>query len=550
MPVAPPKPQGLSQSQRRFAARAIQEIANRGMEALKCYQPVPDAEAFHQSDARLRLLIGGNRSGKTSTAVAEAGMIAMGVHPYNEHPKTDGLIYAVGYDWKHVGKVMAAKLLQPGMFYIIRDEETREWRPVVPDNEYDAAYREKWQEAAPVIPPREIKSISWESRKDRLPKAIRLKNDWEVQFYSSLGDPQAGTAINFWWIDEEVQNRDWPDQLVKRVGTGGKRAQGIYSATPEISLPWLHTQYRRSQAFNNDPKALQSFKLLMKDNPFFSTAEKKEFFDGLLTERQRKIAWYGDFTLDERMVYATFDEDLHTVKNFSIPRDWCRAMIVDPGVQKCGVLFMALAPDYTLAEKPHPNRGEVHVWYEQVIEQCHARKFAEVVNSAMGPDTRGGFMWFLVDDSYGRQGTASGRSNTEEYSLALMSKDIFSQGTASGFIKGEKKSHIREEKLRRLMDPNPFNPDGVPRLRIHSNCQRLPVQIKDAFYDPKKDGDQRKYDPHDHNDLLMCLEYGASFLADVIYQKPKPPQRPLTAKDERMKKLSRKNKARRSVSIS
>ena len=122
------------------------------LEALALYRPLPKAVAFHESEKQWRIAGGSNRSGKTFVSAVEAARAMTGIDP--KYPKTNGRALFVGRDGDHLAKPMALKLLQPGQFKLIKDEQTRKWRSLMPDpadptkmNAYDAAYREQWRDA-------------------------------------------------------------------------------------------------------------------------------------------------------------------------------------------------------------------------------------------------------------------------------------------------------------------------------------------------------------------------------------------------------------------
>jgi len=154
------------------------------------------------------MLRGSNRSGKTQGAVAEVAMAFCGCHPFIDYPKENGVGYCIGWDHKHVGKPMWRKLGRPGAFKVIKDEHTKLLRAVRPWQEYDLAYQERWKDAPPLIPPRMIKEIAWESKKEQIPRLVKGVNGWELSFFSSKGDEAQGAEIDFWWLDEEIENQE------------------------------------------------------------------------------------------------------------------------------------------------------------------------------------------------------------------------------------------------------------------------------------------------------------------------------------------------------
>jgi hypothetical protein len=180
-------------------------------------------------------------------------------------------------------------------------------------------------------------------------------------------------------------------------------------------------------------------------------------------------------------------------------------MIVDPGVQVCGVLFVAIPPNSDEDGKYEEYQHQVHVYDELYIRRCSAQKFAEEVSRKLGDSRRGGLTGFVIDNQMGRQSElGSGRTVETAYSDALKEKGVYSAMTGFGFIYASADVRAREESLRRWMYPNPIT--GKPTLRIHrSRCPVIEWELEQQFY-VKKNGivtDKRR-NKNDH--LVFCLE--------------------------------------------
>lgn len=66
--------------------------------SLDLYQPHAGQEAFHKSNAKIRVVVTGNRWGKTTASVIEACKLALGVHPYHPIPiPNKGKLYAESF---------------------------------------------------------------------------------------------------------------------------------------------------------------------------------------------------------------------------------------------------------------------------------------------------------------------------------------------------------------------------------------------------------------------------------------------------------------------
>lgn len=526
MPPKPPeKPAGPSAAQLRRAKRCLEELVRRNMEALKIYQPLPKIGAFHRSTARERIVVGSNRAGKTQGAAAEVAWAVTGTHPHLPYPKENGLCYAVGYDHKHIGEVMWPKLSRPGSFKIIKDERTGQWRPVRPDAEYDAAYRERWKDSPPFLPPRFVNwaKSGWESKKDDIPARTVLKNGWRIRWFSSKGKPQKGSAIDLGWPDEEIENELWIPELEARCID--KRGRLFWSFTPEIATELAYTMHIRA----NSPQKewdIDEFHLLITENFFLSDEAKREFRKQLRTQREIDTKWHGKFALGGFAVYPEYNQEVHHVPPFAIPDEWNHYMIVDPGVQVCAVLFAAVPPPRDENGKVHGCAGEIHFYDEIYIRRCSASIFGERVAAKMGRMKRGGFLAFIIDEhGSNNQDTGHGRTIREQYSDALRDNGVYSRETGDGFMPGCDDIAAREGMFRSLLEPSLATAE--PRLRVHHH--RLPNfdwEMEQQFYRKGPDGlvTDKRQDKNNH--IVTCGEYFAAY--DPEWVPARPPDQPLS----------------------
>lgn len=465
-------------------------------------------------------------SGKSQCCGAEVAWWLLGCHPFRSVPKENATIMAVGWDWDHVGRVMWPKVGMEGSFKMIRDELTRKWRPVVPDNAYDEAYREKWKDSPPFLPPRWIKpnGIVWEDKGLNQPALVKCVNGSVLRFASSAGAPKQGDEIDGWWADEELDNERWIPELQR--GCVKRGGNGFYSATPLASSVQLYEMHRRA---NDRSKKydIEEFRLLISDNIHIGKKEKEAFYNQLLTPQDIKVRWFGEFLMGGLLVYPEYDQAQTVIEPFEIPNYWTRYMIVDPGVQVCAVLFAAVPPEvnlFTSATKSdrYEHAGSVHVYDELYIERCTAAIFASEVAKKMGDRKRGEFESFLIDHSMGKQAElGSGRTVEIQYIDALAEQGVYSRRTGSGFLWGTTDVRSREESLRRWFMPRADT--AKPTIRIHSRCRKLLWELPQQFYKKDKDSGrptEKRRDANDH--AVSCLEYLADFAPEWV---PPAPQK-------------------------
>lgn len=503
--------QSVGTQQALRARLAVEELLRRKMEGLSLYQALPQADRFHHSQASERIIIGSNRSGKTQAAAAEVAMAATGNHPWIPYPKGKMRIYCVGFDLDHIKEVMWKKLAREGALKIIPDEFTKQWRCVLPDQPYDAANKEKWRDAAPLLPARFIEDVAWNKKNEDIPEVVWLKNGTVINWYSSKGAPQQGSEIDLAWLDEEIEQERWLPELEARSVTRGGRI--FWSCTPEHSTQQLYQMHQRA-THPTEQHDIDEFFMSIDDNIYIATHLKKRFYDQLRTDWERRVKYEGKFALSGLVVYPEFGAS-QVIKPQPIPEDWCRFMVVDPGVQVCAVLFAAVPPNDSEQSE------EVHIFDELYIQRCSSRIFGDSVAKRLGDWRHGGYETFIIDRRMGRQTEMGGRTVEQQYSDALAEHGVWSRLTKSGFVAGNPDIKAREEALRSWLEIMPGT--NKPTVQIHSTCRSLIWEMEQQYY--KKDGSgpvmDKRVDANNH--AVTCLEYLADF--GPVWTKPKKQQR-------------------------
>lgn len=433
------------------ARAVIAELARRKIEALRLYEPLPEQQRFHADGRRTRLVRGSNRGGKTLPAAVEIARAVTGQDPYGKYPKEDGRCFAVGKDQRHIGQVMWRKLSRADAFKMIRDRVTNQWRAFRPWNleDLDREAQAKW--APPLIPPRMIKEIAWELKKENVPAVVRLTNGWEISFYSSLGKPPQGSDIDLWWFDEEIVDPEWFPEISAR--TLDRMGRGVWSATPQAGTDQLFELHERAEA--NDPD-VGEFVILLADNPHIKEAAKVALAKDL-TDEQRAVRIGGDFAILGFKVYPEFSMAKHGVEPFEFRADDTFFMVVDPGYQVCAVLFGMV------------RKGEAHLnlYDELYLQDCDSNKFAEAVqHKTIGKV----FQAFYIDPHMGiHSELGTGRTVMRQYSDALAERKIRSRATGSEFLLA---SDDVQGGLLAVHDALRVRADGTTKLRVFRG--RLP----------------------------------------------------------------------------
>lgn len=478
-------------------------------ETLAMYTALPAVEPFHASRAQWRVAEGSNQSSKTSAGAIEIARCVCNCDPYKKYPKT-GKALAIGLDELHLADPMLTKLLRPGAFSLIRDEQTKQWRFLrhVPGDPtrldpYDEAYREKWRDCPPILPKRLIRSIAWKDFKAGVAAKIEMHTGWTIEFRSSRSEPKQGDQNHFGWIDEIIQDEDHYTEIVRSFMR--HNGVGIWTATPQDINEKL-TELRQRADTDDSVLVVQ---LRIEDNFAISEAAKEEYFKNL-SEEEREIRYYGISAAAQQRIYHYDPMGVHGCEPFEIPADWTRYCVVDPGVRYCGTLFAAVDPD------------EKHVWIYDglVIRKSDANRWAdEVLERQKGYR----FEAIIIDQQAGK-GTQMGRrpnvdTVAKQYWDALKSRNIVPRtlGPLNGFMEGTNNVRAREEALIGMMQLRRDGPyEGTPLLQVfRGQFPKLDKQIHGACYERKVP--DKRVKPR-QEDALVCLEYLAGFKPH--YQEP------------------------------
>jgi hypothetical protein len=487
------------------------ELVARKMEGLALYKPQETQEKFHASNARHRLALGSNRSGKTLSAAIELARACTGQDPHKKYPQRDGVAFVIGKNWDHNGDVLYRKLCRAGAFKIIRDQWTKQWRTFKPNDPFDWERRNEAKPAPPLIPPRMIQSIAWLNKKKSQPSTIKMRNGWELRFFSSEGKPPQGAALHICWFDEEIIDPDWlPEMRARLLDHNGVL---IWSATPQAGTEQLYGLYERSLEEANEPSpSVSTFEMLLAANQYMHEKAKLDFERDIDDDDQRQVRIEGKFILTSYKVFPEW-RGRHFVEWFQIPPHWTRYVFIDPGRQVAAALFVAVPPPN---ESPH-----VYAYDEVYCRDADARKFADMVRAKFGTD-RIQCMWIDMHEARKRD-AGTGARLYDVYSRAFRKRRIVSEDSGYGFRRAPDDPDGGREAMREWLTEDE---DGITRLRVfRDRCPNLDKEMKVYRYRRvKKDGGwvitDEPVKKRDH--LVDCLRYAASI--DPVYVQPRKGQ--------------------------
>lgn len=533
----------------RFRDLATEQL-RRKSEALNLYRPMPNQEPFHRSDARIKIVRGGTRSGKSTSVATEFARAVTGQDPYKKYPTDRPLLaYIVGYDGDHIGRAIFRLLFKPGLFWTIKDNGV--WRAF--DPAIDTGREDEVWPSQPLIPPRLIdpKGWAWEHKAERIFSVCRLNfgeghpmTGTEIRAFGSRSKPAQGDPVDIIWIDEDLYDDGWIKEMKSRISdkTNGHL---MWSAFPKGTNDALYDMSNQCEELRREGATfIEEFVLAYSDNLHIPEQKKTETVM-LLTPEERKARDYGEFQLESTLMYPTFNVGTHGLLNQKIktpfeimceeqvckfgelPRDWCRYAFIDPGHAVCAVIGLVIPPpsiaDVVIAE------------WELYLRQCDAMTFAKNMSDKIGNRV---YEAFIIDEHGSRVTQAgSGVSIKVQYSEALATHGVSCRATGNWFISGSDDVHGRCMKFREWLA---IRNDGSTKFRIIHD--RLPYTRQEfAKYRKRIVGADVDMPVQKNNHSMDCLGYAAAYNPQFVKHEVSPSHRnPVLAEFQRWQEAERK----------
>ncbi len=468
--------------------------------AVDLYQELSQSHGFHESRAKWRLLVGGNRSGKTLAAAVEVARAVLGRDPYGKYRPRNGLCAIVGLDYTHIS-MLWRKLSIPGAFKIVKDGEAGGWRSIrlLPTGSICAMDLERiaeWEDAPPLIPPDAIKGIGWRSKVDMIPSHVVLHNGWRILFVSSKGSVKQGEHYDIVWIDEQIANPDVFYEASRAIVDIDQqwRAYGIWSATGQKQNPILWEQCQRALVSDQ----VRVWQLLPSGNPYVSQDDLQRYLDDL-PEHERAVRIDGMFALEAWRIYPEFDPvGCHMCEPFPIPDNWTRVLAIDPGTSVCATVFGAV----------DDSNKNLYVYDEMIIRNGSAKTWAQAIAERADG---GKFEWWIMDRRAGRaRNIGSDIAVAAHYMECAQETGIRPRvmGSLYGFVPGNDNPSSRQQIVKMCLSETDI--DNSPRTGIKifaGRCRELVRQLKIAQFDKNN----REKRIKGEFDVLDAFEYLVAF---------------------------------------
>lgn len=293
------------------ADRALTELERRRREGgIKYFEPQEQQIPVLECCSRGKLVLGGNRGGKTVTGAVDVVYHLLGKHPYKAVPAAPVKWWACSQDLPGVSDLPHKQL----------------------------------EELRAKIPKHNLRGGSWATAWSPMARVLTLENGSVVVFkgYDQGLLKFESDAIDGFWFDEEPEDKKIFTSCLMRLAD--RDGCWLITATPVLSLlgkGWLEDLWNGRE----DPHCgYEVFQLFSYMNPYLSTRVLDELF-GQMAHEERQVRAYGAFARLSGRVLSEFDPGRHIVRaEFLPPREWRHYLVIDPGWNKAGHLFAAVDP--------------------------------------------------------------------------------------------------------------------------------------------------------------------------------------------------------------
>lgn len=319
-------------------AQVLVEIETRQKKfPLYYYEPNAKVQAFHESRKRVRVLSGGNRSGKSHANVAEACAYTLGYRPW--HLRQLGLPIPPD-PWQRPAELphgalcfnqLGIRVPVPNEVFIVTGQSMKKGIG-------ETLYPKIKQLIGPFITNEHMAHSG-------VPADIELKNGSRIIFGSAEQGPLSFESTNYTFsaIDEPVPRRVYTG--ISR-GSIDQYAPIIMTFTPLGA--WAGWIFRDiySPAVRADHPQIDVFEMSIFDNKYLTPEAIAAFAeDPALSQMEKEARLYGRFPHLADVVYPNFREEIHVIKPFMVPRDWFHGMVVDPhSIKPWAILYFAISP--------------------------------------------------------------------------------------------------------------------------------------------------------------------------------------------------------------
>ncbi|MBQ5929555.1 MAG: terminase family protein, partial [Clostridia bacterium] len=286
-----------------------------------------------------------------------------------------------------------------------------------------------------------------------------------------------GASLDFVWFDEEPPQDIYMECRMRLLD---RRGDMFGTMTPLKGLTFVYKDiYLNVRA---DPEVWYEF-MEWSDNPYLDSREVASM-ESSLDERTLQSRKYGKFIAEGAgLVYPEFDESVHVIPPFSVPKEWQDMISIDPGLNNpLSAHWYAVDFDdnvYVIAEHYEAGR-DIDYHAEQIKRICQA--------VGWHTDSQGRICALI--DSAAKQRTLGSVKSVVElfYERGILVNPNVEKDMFSGIARV--KSYLNRK-------------NGLPNLYIFENCVHLISELKGYYWGS---GDlPRKTDDHALDEMRYYL---------------------------------------------
>lgn len=442
--------------------QAEREVVQNGLEY---YRPQPYQRKFHESRAKMRLVLGGNRSGKTICSVWEACAYAMGRNRYKPDQyipvPNDGWICSVSYD-------QMKETVQP---YLLR-----------------------------FLPNSAIRKINY--RRNTQIESIFLTNGSRIWLKSYDQERERIQGSSIYWVlfDEEPPESFMDEARMRLLDQSGFC---WVSCTPLKGVTYLFHRY-----FIPEDPDIERFQFLTRENALIPQAEMDRLLS-TFSDEERLCRESGVFLGMNGLVYPFLAREGAYCDPFPIPPEWQLVRVVDPsgtGVTAC--LWMGIDEDDC-----------VWVYREYYQGGAVVGEHARVIREMSGKER---YRMTLIDPASRARNPETGRTMYDLYLKHLGGAEALvpANNDVSGGI-ATVNEYLQNQQVYRETGAAPG-----PRLTVFRSLRHFRSESRTYLYERYSSGANRggmkpkpKSQRSSRDHLMDCLRYGLHY--GLVYGRPR-----------------------------
>ena len=382
--------------------------------------------AFHKCDKKNRWVFGGNRSGKTECGAVETVWLARGIHPFKNNKPISCWVVSLS-------KQVQRDVAQSKILHYLR----KDWieSVVMSSGRSDSA-------ESGVIDFIMVKNVFGSLSKIGFKSCDQGREKFQ------------GSSLDFVWFDEEPPYDIYQECRMRVLD---RKGEVFGTMTPLKGLTWVYNEIYLNT--NHDDNVWHE-EMEWADNPYLDKAEVEAMTKSLSAD-ELESRRYGKFMQCGGLVYSEFDENVHVIEPFDVPKEWYDTISIDPGLNNpLSAHWYAQDYDgnvYVIAE--HFDKGKDVAFHAGRIKEISARLNWHYTN---------GKICALIDSAATQRTLASSKSVVDlfyENDILVnpkVNKDMF-----SGINKV--KSYLKDG-------------EGKPHLFIFKSCRNLIEEIKGYWW--------------------------------------------------------------------